>query len=80
MNIEVITKVVDPHSEYVILFAFERQYWLGERAASLCLYVHFQSCYTVFPYSTSLRAEYHNVNNTSVNVPLTLILLTWRIE
>ena len=62
-----ITKVIDPHSEHVILFAFERQQWLGERAASLRLYVHCQSCYTAFSYSPSLRAEYHHLNNTPVN-------------
>ena len=39
-----ITEAIGPHSEYVILFDFERQQWLGERVASLLLYVHCQSC------------------------------------
>jgi hypothetical protein len=73
MNIKLITKVIDPHSEYVILIAFERQHCLDERAASLRFYVNFHSCYTVFPYSTSLCAEYHHVNNTHFNVPLNFV-------
>jgi hypothetical protein len=30
-----ITKATDTHSEYVILIAFPRQHWLGERASML---------------------------------------------
>ena len=39
-----ITKAIDIYSEYVILFAFPRQQWLGERSSLLRLYVRCLSC------------------------------------
>jgi hypothetical protein len=35
-----ITKATGTHSEYVIIIAFPREQWLGERASILRLYVH----------------------------------------
>jgi hypothetical protein len=39
-----ITKYTDTHLEYVILIAFPRHQWLGERASMLSLYVHCLYC------------------------------------
>jgi len=41
-----ITKVIDTHSEYVILIGFPRLKWLRERALMINLCIHCLSCCT----------------------------------
>ena len=55
------TKVIDPHSEYVIFIAFPWQQWLYERASMLKLYVHCLSCY----FSSGFVLQYSKLRNWS---------------